>query len=260
MPVFFISSKSITNTRLTIEGPLFEHLTKSLRFREGDQLVVCDDTRQRYHVHIEKLKKSALEGDIRKTEHGPPPSGAKIILGQAMLKGNHMNWAIQKATELGVDTIVPLLTERVIIRPKADRFHSLQERYSRIALDAAQQSERWEVPDISLPTTLHDFLETFCHATVKCMLVERENLPGLSSLPLDQDFTGEVVLAVGPEGGWTLEEQQDAQRYHFTPISLGPSILRGETAPLAALSIVQFRLGHLENITRVKKTEESQTN
>ena len=124
MPVFFISSNSITNTRLTIVGPLFDHLTKSLRFREGDQLVVCDETRQRHHVHIEKLKKSALEGEIRKTELGPPLSGAQIILGQAMLKGDHMNWAVQKATELGVNTIVPLLTERVIIRPKADRFHS----------------------------------------------------------------------------------------------------------------------------------------
>ncbi len=254
MPVFFISSNSITNTRITIEGPLFDHLTKSLRFREGDQLVVCDETRQRHHVHIHHLHKSALEGEIRRTEHGPPRSGAKIILGQAMLKGDHMNWAIQKATELGVDTIVPLFTERVIIRPKADRYHSLQERYFRIALDAAQQSERWEVPEVFAPTTLREFLEKFRHATITCLLVEREHMPGLNSLPLEKDFTGEVVLAVGPEGGWTLEEQQDAQRYDFTPISLGPSILRGETAPLAALSIVQFRLGHLENITRIKKT------
>jgi 16S rRNA (uracil1498-N3)-methyltransferase len=260
MPVFFISSHSITNTCLTIEGPLFDHLTKSLRFREGDQLIVCDETRQRHHVHIEKLKKSALEGEIRKTEHGPPPSEAKIILGQAMLKGDHMNWAIQKATELGIDTIVPLLTERVIIRPKADRFHSLHERYSRIALDAAQQSERWEVPDVFPPTSLHEFLEQFRHATVTCLLIEREHLPGLNSLPLEKGFIGKVVLAVGPEGGWTSEEQQDAQRHDFTQISLGPSILRGETAPLAALSIVQFRLGHLENVNWINKTEESQTN
>jgi len=254
MPVFFISSKSITNTRLIIEGPLFDHLTKSLRFREGDQLIVCDETRKRHHVQIQNVKKSALEGEIRRTENGPPRLGTKIILGQAMLKGDHMNWAIQKATELGVDTIVPLLTERVIIRPKADRYHSLQERYSRIALDAAQQSERWEVPDISPPTTLADFLEKFCHAPVRCMLAERENLPGLGSLQLDKNFTEEVVLVVGPEGGWTLEEQQDAQRYDFTRISLGPSILRGETAPLAALSIVQFLLGKLENVNLMNKS------
>ncbi len=120
-------------------------------------------------------------------------------------------------------------------------------------MDAAQQSERWEVPEVFAPTSLHEFLEQFRHATVTCLLVEREHLPGLNSLPLEKGFTGEVVLAVGPEGGWTLEEQQDAQRYHFTPISLGPSILRGETAPLAALSIVQFRVGHLENVNRIKK-------
>ena len=245
MPIFFISSNNISEKRIFIDGPLFEHLIKSLRFREDDKLVVCDETRHRHHINIQRIKKNVLEGEISKSEQGPSPSPARIVLGQAMLKGEHMNWVIQKATELGVHTIVPLLTERVIIRPKADRFQALKERYSRIALDAAQQSERWEIPEVSHPTSLADFLENFRHATVTGLLVEREHVPGLNSLPLDKNFTGEVVLGVGPEGGWTPEEQQQAQGCNFTPISLGASILRGETAPLAALSLVQSRLGNV---------------
>lgn len=245
MPVFFIASERITDKRLVIEGPLFNHLIKSLRFREGDTLVVCDESRNRYHLIIQKLHKTALEGDIFKTEKGPVPSGVKIILGQAMLKGDHMNWVIQKATELGVSTIVPLLTERVVIRPKPDRFQSLQERYSRIALDAAQQSERWDIPEVLAPTPWQDFLQMFGGATVACILVARENLPGIDSLPLKKNLKGTVVITAGPEGGWTLEEQQEAQQYNFIPVSLGSSILRGETAPVAAISLAQFRLGNL---------------
>jgi len=245
MPVFFVSTHSISANNITIDGPLFGHLIKSLRFREGDNLVVCDETRNRYYLKIQTVTKNQLEGEILKFEHGPPLPGTKIVLGQAILKGEHMTWAIQKTTELGVSTIVPLLTKRVIIRPKAGRYQSLQERYSRIALDAAQQSERWEVPEVLPPTPWHNFLEKFGQATICCILIERETLPGLNSLPLDNDSKGTVVLAVGPEGGWTTDEQEQGQQFNLTPISLGTSVLRGETAPLAALSILQSRLGKL---------------
>ena len=245
MPVFFVSSQHITDKTIVIDGPLFEHLVKSLRFREGDTLLLCDETRHRHHSLIKEITKTKLEGTILNTEPGPPQSGSKIILGQGMLKGDHMTWAIQKATELGVATIVPLLTDRVIVRPKPDRFDSLQERYARIALDAAQQSERWEIPDIFPPTPFHQFLDQFNQGTIACILVERERLPGIHSLPLDKEFQGTVVVMVGPEGGWTLDERREAQQAHFIPISLGATILRGETAPLAAITLLQSRLGKL---------------
>jgi len=245
MPVFFISSRSISDHGITIDGSLFNHLTKSLRFSEGDELVVGDETRQRHRLKILTVTKKKLEGEILTSEKGPPPLKTKITLGQAMLKGDHMTWAIQKATELGVSTIVPLLTEHVIVRPKPDRFQSLHERHSRIALDAAQQSERWDIPEVLPPTSLSNFLQTFRNATLRCLLVERNNVPGLNSLALNEDFMGTVILAVGPEGGWTPSEKQEAQRFGFTSISLGTTILRGETAPLATLSIIQSRLGNL---------------
>lgn len=245
MPVFFVPSQVINDKVFSIKGPLFQHLSKSLRMREGEELIVSDDTRQRYHLRIESLSKTTLTGKIFKTEQGPPPPKASIILAQSILKGNHMNWAIQKATELGISMIVPLLTDRVIIRPRADRIEFLQKRYARIALDAAQQSERWEVPQVLPPTPIQKFFEQYRQKTIKCVLVERDELPGLQTLPLDNKFSGTVVLTGGPEGGWTEQEQQIAKQFDFISFSLGTSILRAETAPLAALSIIQYRLGNL---------------
>ena len=245
MPVFFVPSKIINNKVFSIKGPLFQHLSKSLRMREGEELIVADDTRQRHHLRIQSLSKTTITGEIFKTEQGPPPTKASIILGQSILKGDRMNWAIQKATELGVSIIVPLLTDRVIVRPRADRVKFLQERYAGIALDAAQQSERWEVPQVLPPTPIQKFFEQYRQETIKCLLVERDQLPGLQTLPLDNEFSGTVILTGGPEGGWTEQEQQTAKQFGFISFSLGASILRGETAPLAALSIIQSCLGNL---------------
>ena len=245
MPVFFIPSPNVNDTTLSIEGPLFQHLSKSLRMREGEKLIVGDDNRRRFHVRIRSLTKTSLTVEIFKMEQGPPPTKANIILGQSILKGDHMNWAIQKATELGVSVLIPLLADRVIVHPKADRIKALQERYTHIALDAAQQSERWEVPEVLPPTPIQNFFQQYRQATVKCLLVERDTLPGIQTLPLDREFSGTVVLVGGPEGGWTEEEQETAKQSGFISFSLGTSILRGETAPLVALSIIQSRLGNL---------------
>ena len=245
MPVFFVPSKNINDKVLNIKGLLFQHLSKSLRMREGEELIVGDEARQRYHLRIESLSKTTLTGRIFKTEQGPPPTKASIILGQSILKSDHMKWAIQKATELGVSVIVPLLTNRVVVRPRAERVELLQERYARIALDAAQQSERWEVPQVLLPIPIQKFFEQYRLKTIKCLLVERGESQGLQTLPLDNKFSGTVVLTGGPEGGWTEQEQETAKQFDFISFSLGASILRGETVPLAALSIIQSRLGNL---------------
>lgn len=245
MPVFFIPTQTVTGPTVRIDGPLFSHLRKSLRCREGERIVVCDQTRHRHTVQIQTLHHTSLEGVILQSVEGPPPSPIKVVLGQAILKGDHMNWAIQKATELGVSTIVPLLTDRVIVRPQPKKFPLLQERYARIALDAAQQSEQWEVPRVLPPTPFQKFLHTFSSGVIRCILIERQGAPGLEILSLNELKKGDIVIMSGPEGGWTEEERQLAETFQFSPVALGEAILRGETAPLAALSIIQFQLGKL---------------
>ena len=156
-----------------------------------------------------------------------------------------MNWVIQKATELGVTAIIPLLTTRVIARPPAGRIRTTRERWQRIALDAAQQSEQWEFPRVTEPMALPELFRHVLDTTLRCALLEQGARHSLGSLAIDHTFRGTIVLAVGPEGGWTTEEMQELLDQRFQTVSLGKSILRSETAPLVALSILQHQLGNL---------------
>ena len=245
MPVFFIQSNRIANHTVTIDGPLFTHLSKSLRIREGENICVGDERRFRYRVRIDRLESKSLQASILEKIEGPPAPLAPIVLFQAILKGDRMNWMIQKATELGVAEIIPLLTSRVIVRPPASRVQTTQERWQRIAVDAAQQSEQWTYPKIIQPMTLSDLLKHVPHATLRCALLERSAEESLGSLSIDRTFRGTIALVVGPEGGWTQEEVQEILDQRFQSITLGKSILRSETAPLVALSILQYKLGNL---------------
>jgi len=245
MPVFFIQSNRIANRTVTIDGPLFTHLSKSLRIREGETIWVGDEHRVRYHVRIDRLDSHSLQASIQETVAGPSTSQAPIVLAQAILKGDRMNWVIQKATELGVTAIIPLLTTRVIARTPAGRTRTVRERWQRIALDAAQQSEQWAFPDVTPPMTLSELFQHIPDAGLRCALLERTAERSLSSLSIDHTFQGTIALVVGPEGGWTQEEVQEILDQRFQAVSLGKSILRSETAPLVALSILQYRLGNL---------------
>ncbi len=245
MPVFFIQSTRISNQTVTIDDPLLSHLSKSLRIREGEKIWVGDEHRVRYRVRVDHLDSNSLRASIIETVAGPPATPAQVVLAQAILKGDRMNWVIQKATELGVAAIIPLLTSRVIARPPAARIRTARERWQRIAVDAAQQSEHWEFPRVTQPMDLAELLKHVPHAGLYCALFERGAEQRIGSLSIDHTFRGTIVLAVGPEGGWTPEEMQELLDQRFQAISLGESILRSETAPLVALSILQHRLGYL---------------
>ena len=245
MPVFFIQSNRIANHTVTIDNPLLSHLSKSLRIRQGEEIWVGDEHRVRYRVRIDHLESKSLQASILETIEGPPAPQSPIVLVQAILKGDRMNWVIQKATELGVAEIIPLFTSRVIARPPASRGRTARERWQRIAVDAAQQSEQWTVPNVTRPMTLSELFKHLPHATFRCALLERSGEHSLAALPIDHTFQGTIVLAVGPEGGWTPEERQELLDQRFQPISLGKSILRSETTPLVALSILQHQLGNI---------------
>lgn len=173
MPVFFIAAPQIDNRTLTITGPLLDHLRKSLRVEVGEEFWITDEQRRRYFLRIISITPRQLLGDIVDERQGPPRSHPRVVLGQAMLKGDRMDWVIQKATELGVNAITPVISQRVIARPRIERVGPQVDRWQRIALEAAQQSERWDVPSIGLPiectnwlsstTAAHKFILSLIH-------------------------------------------------------------------------------------------------
>jgi 16S rRNA (uracil1498-N3)-methyltransferase len=162
-----------------------------------------------------------------------------------LIKGDKMDWVIQKATELGVAGVALIHSTHSVIKPNPERLDHQRSRWERIARDAAQQSERWTIPTIADPVDLAEICRQYASAPLKGMLVERSNGPSLSAIPLPSDRQRPIVLLIGPEGGWAPEEQRLAQEQSFLPLALGPRILRAETAAIAALSILQSRLDEM---------------
>jgi 16S rRNA (uracil1498-N3)-methyltransferase len=244
MPTFFVASEAIVPPTVRITGPLLHHLRQSLRLQPGEILSVTDDRRIRYRTQIAEIGSQALIARILDTTSPPPKAVASIVLAQALLKGEKMDWVLQKATELGVDRIVPVLTARSVVRPRADRMEHQHARWHRIALEAAQQSERWSVPAIDQPATLAELLPHSRAAASKIVLAERSGGSSLTTVSLP-GRDGEIWLLIGPEGGWKAEEVAHVHEQGFTAVTLGPRILRAETAAVAAVSVLQSRLGEL---------------
>jgi len=245
MPTFFLSSEAIVPPAIHISGPLLNHLRQSLRLQPGEILTVTDARGRRYRTEIIEVTSRALTGRIVETIAAPPRTSPSIILAQALLKGEKMDWVIQKATELGVERIVPLAASHSVIRLRPDRIDHQLARWQRIALEAAQQSERWSVPVISQPAAVGELLEWSKPAQAKLVLAERSQGASLTAVPLPG--TGdEIWLLVGPEGGWEDEELGQVLEHGYTAITLGSRILRAETAAIATISVLQSRLGGLE--------------
>lgn len=243
MPTFFVASEAIVPPTVRITGPLLQHLRASLRLQPGELLTVTDERGRRYRAEIAEVSIGTLIGRILDTTSAPPKTSPSIVLAQSLLKGEKMDWVIQKATELGVARIAPVLASHSVVRPQADRIEHQLARWQRIALEAAQQSERWSVPVIDEPATVPHLLSTSKTAALKILLAERSNGASLSNLPLHND--GDVWLLIGPEGGWEEAEFRHMREQGFVGVTLGPRILRAETAAIAALTILQSRLGEL---------------
>ena len=244
MPAFFISSSEIRETELTLTGDLCHHLRASLRVKPGEVLWLTDEHRQRYQVRVSGMTPQALSAVILERRPGPIETAPRVLLAQALLKGDHMDWVVQKASELGVRTILPLIARHGVVRPQPQRVSAQVARWQRIATEAAQQSEQWQPPRVLDPLDMRRFFTTHS-ANCALLLAERQETMGLAHVPLPTRPTDTLALLVGPEGGWAEEEISLAMEGQCRAVSLGEHILRADTAAVTALSIVQSRLGRL---------------
>ncbi|ULA62544.1 MAG: Ribosomal RNA small subunit methyltransferase E [Nitrospira sp.] len=246
MPVFFLPPAAITPPSITVPPSLQTHLRDSLRLEIGEQIWVCDEQGSRYLMELTRVTKQELTGRILSTSQEPARTAPRLRLAQALLKGEKMDWVIQKATELGVSEIVPLQSRHTIVQLRPERLDAQLARWQRIALEAAQQSEQWHRPVIAQPHTLTAWLATHPAPTLSLILTERQNGQSLRTLTLPTGNTESVSILIGPEGGWSKEETAQAEQAGATFITLGPQILRAETAAIVAVGILQSHLGALE--------------
>ncbi|HEY4362776.1 MAG TPA: RsmE family RNA methyltransferase [Bryobacteraceae bacterium] len=228
---FFVDQ--IRNSQARIEGDDARHLTRVLRVEPGQRYEISDNANV-YLAEIETAHKGLVV--FQTIEKLPPPEPqARLILCAALFKFDHFEWMIEKATELGVSEIVPVETVRSE-RGLERAAHKRLERWRRIALEASQQSRRAFLPEVQAPVSFDDLLKL--DASHRYALDEEPGGSPLSAaFPSTRRSTDSIALLVGPEGGWTDDERAKFQPHHWTRVSLGPLILRAETAAIAALAI-----------------------
>jgi 16S rRNA (uracil1498-N3)-methyltransferase len=228
---FFVDQ--VRNGYAEIAGDDARHLTRVLRVEVGQRYEISDN-RGVYLAEIEAARKEqVIFRTLEKLPVVEPP--VQMILCAAIVKFDHFEWMIEKATELGVARIVPMIsvrTERGLDKAAPKRL----ERWRRIGLEASQQSRRAHLPDIHEPERWGDALATA--AEHRYALDEDNRRPLPSAFPAQRHAADSVAILIGPEGGWTEEERSEFIAAGWAPVSLGPSILRAETAALAALAVV----------------------
>lgn len=245
MPVYFIQEGDLHGRSVSVTGPLHRHLQASLRTQAGDELWLALPSQRRLRVRVTRVDQRRLTGDVLDELTAPPPTRPGVSLAMAILKGEKMDWVVQKSTELGVRSLIPLLSERTVVRPDGTRASKHVERWQRIALEASQQAERWDIPQVETPQTFDAYLRQPPERQTRWMLCERRQAQRLGAVALPSEPATALALVVGPEGGWSAAEVDAALAHGIVPVSLGSHILRAETAALAALSLVQLRWGNL---------------
>lgn len=244
MSRIFLQDAIADTDTIAITGENARYLSTVLRSIPGDTLIITDRNHNSFSAHISSVTKKVVTVTLVSRLSFDTESPLQIVLLQGLLKGTKMDFVIQKATELGVSKIIPVVTERSQIRQTRKLA-----RWKKIAEDASRQSGRNVVPKI-----LHviDFAKLFTgkgKTTKRGILFWEEGGESVSSLMKRFEKHGAISLFVGPEGGFTEGEVKTASGEGFLKATFGKRILRAETAALAAVSIFQYELGDLGTST-----------
>lgn len=238
IPRIFCEQTLAPGQETVLDDRAAHYLGQVLRMKPGRELLLFNGDGQDYPATLASVEKKRLicAVDAPSTAAEPLPTLA-IELGIAISKGDRLDLVIQKATELGVTAITPLITERVDVKLSGDRLQKKQQHWRQIMLSACEQSGRRRLVDIS---PLQPLAQWQPQSQLKLVLS-----PEAATPLIDSARPASVALLIGPEGGLSEAEIQRSQRDGFTGLQLGPRILRTETAPLAAISIVQHRWGDM---------------
>lgn len=236
-----IDAELHTGRRLTVEGSAGNHIARVLRLRVGDTLTLFNGQGGEYPGSIEEIRRDTVLVSVLERRDVERESPCQVILAQGISRGERMDWVVQKATELGVAQIAPLFTERSVVNLDDRQAARKVQHWRSIAIAACEQSGRNRVPEIAQPVDLYDLLE---HQTPRgtALLLSPGAALRISDVPT---ATAGTMVLIGPEGGLADVEQEAAVKSGFTPVRLGPRVLRTETAAVCALTLLQQKFGDL---------------
>ena len=224
---------------IELEPGAAQHLARALRMSAGDRVVLFDGNGGEYPSVLEHAERKRVEVRVGERRNGVEASPLAIQLGIAISRGERMDWVMQKATELGASELTPLFTERTEVKLEGERSQKKLRHWRQVAISACEQCGRNDVPGINPPADLQDWLAS-TRAERRYVLHHRA-----SGRPAADTAPASIALLVGPEGGLGTMEIAAAEQAGFEALALGPRVLRTETAPLAAIAILQSLWGDM---------------
>jgi 16S rRNA (uracil1498-N3)-methyltransferase len=239
----FLPPSKFNDGHVRIDGPEYHHLVNVLRARPGETLVLLDNSGRAWHAKLVSMEKSAAVAQITGAAKVAAEPSVHITVAQALGRGDKFEQVVQRGTEVGASAFIPLSTERAVVRLDAHTAAEKRRRWQRIAQGAAEQSGRSKIPPVAEVTPLSKLQEDFGRSAMVLLL--HPDGERLSSVLRDRSgsLSGfAALLLVGPEGGFSSIEVEQARRTGARVVSLGPHTLRTETAALVAVSQILYHV------------------
>jgi 16S rRNA (uracil1498-N3)-methyltransferase len=244
MHKFFVPAESFCDDAAIIEGDDVKHIYKVLRLSEGEQVSINNCVGKEFLGEIDKINKKQVEVKIIKEIPLNNESTIEVHLFQGLPKAAKMDLIVQKTTELGVKSVTPVIMKRVVVNGTKD--YKI-DRWNRIALEACKQSKRSLIPSVNKPCEFDEMLMDMKSMDLIVVPYENEKGYGLRKTfnEIDKDQIKKIAIVIGPEGGFEEEEINMLKDIEAKIVTLGPRILRTETAGFTALNIIMYEIGDL---------------
>ena len=246
MRYFFIEPDALQKPIVAIEGSEVHHIKNVLRLKPGDKIRVFDGEGFEYDASIQRIFADRVEIKIRRKFPGRKESPVQIAVAQALLKEKKMDRLLRHLCELGVTRWIPFISERSVPKPGEKRLSARADRWNQIVKESCKQCQRSKLPETIKTLTFEDLLDYGQSCDLKIVFYEYESAK-LKSLmaPNPPSSPREILLILGPEGGFSDQEIENARAAGYLVAGLGSRILRAETAAIAACTLTQFLYGDM---------------
>jgi len=241
---FYASPEQIIDASVSLSADEAHHLARVVRLRIGDEAQVFDGEGREYRCRVAEIEKHSARLEVIDEIKDEVESPLRLTLAQALAKGEKFDLIVQKATELGVSAIVPIVTEHTDMKLSDDSSARRMDRWRRISMESLKQSGRRRLVEIKTPVALNEFVESLVDSSTNLVMSERGGLPVRKALK-GVDPNSDVIALIGPEGGWSDIEYELFRSRGLTMITLGPRVLRTETAAIAAVTLIQHTVGDI---------------
>lgn len=241
---FYAPPGNINGAVVVLPGDETHHLTRVLRLKPGDEAFVFDGCGREYRCDVVKVEEDCARLEVLDELLDAVESPLRLTLGQSLAKGEKFDLIVQKVTELGVSSIIPLLADQADVKLEDERLEKRLERWRRISLEALKQCGRRRIVEIRTPMSVKALLDTEASDENGAVLVFSERGgANVDAALAEARAASAVTVLVGPEGGWSDDEFSLFAKRAVTSVTLGPRKLRTETAAIVAMTLIQHALG-----------------